>query len=202
MSLGKEVGLSGLAIAYCVLLVLGTVGSLSAALIWQGYQQSIREITKRAVVHAKSLSYSAEPALLLNDKKALAHVVRGASQEDAVELAQIIDVKGNVLATFLRTGTFVCEAALDPEHPLVGPIGRDSMRVERTANQLLVVVPVWSDSNPSELDLLLDEDDDSSTDNAVNAWKKWANKTNSRRASQPLPTSRHTCTSCANSPGR
>ncbi|MBN2560311.1 MAG: response regulator, partial [Phycisphaerae bacterium] len=157
MSLGKEVGIRGQAIVFCVLLVLGTVGSLSVALIWQGYHQSIREITNHAVVHAKSLSYTAEPALLLNDRKALERVVRGASQHNTVELVQIIDAMGNVLATFHRTADFIREAQLDPAHPIDGAVARDCPRVERTASQLLVVVPIWPGDDLSDLDIAVDD---------------------------------------------
>ncbi|MGB2985206.1 MAG: hypothetical protein WBE26_04930 [Phycisphaerae bacterium] len=60
-------GLQGRAITFSVLLVLGTVGVISLVLIRQNYVDSIERVTQHAVSHARSLSQSAAPAVLLDD---------------------------------------------------------------------------------------------------------------------------------------
>ncbi|MGB2985207.1 MAG: response regulator [Phycisphaerae bacterium] len=67
---------------------------------------------------------------------------------------------------FRRSGDFVLEAQLDRDNPMDGEITRDASRVERTASQLLVVVPVWPDV--SEIDLGVIEDDDKGASPTIN----------------------------------
>ncbi len=153
----KQVGLKGRAIACCCLLVMGAVASVSTALIWQGYCQSVQEITEHAVEQARSMAYSAEPAVLLNDRQALEYLARGASQVRHVQAAEILDPRGRTLAIFGCADGCICEDMLGARPPIKDPVRRDSYRIQRTADRLIVVVPIWTEGQ-SDLDLLVDGD--------------------------------------------
>ncbi len=154
----KCLGLKGRSIALCVLLILGTVGTLSAILICQHYKHSIQHLTDHALTHARAVAHSAEPAVLLNDKKALQRVVLGASGDGSAAVARIIDTKGKVLATYRRCRECTPEIEIDPAHPMRSPIDRGTSRIERTDAQLLVVVPIWPDTAELDIGIVQDEE--------------------------------------------
>jgi PAS domain S-box-containing protein len=138
-------------------MVMGTVASVSTALIWQGHCRSIDEVSRHAVEQAQSMAHTAESAVLLNDRKALDYLVRGASRVRHVQAAEILDQHGRTLAIFGCADGYICEDALGAGPAIEGPVGRDSFRIERTADQLIVVVPIWAEGQ-SDLDLLVDDD--------------------------------------------
>ena len=153
----------------CVALVLATVGILSCALTWRTYRESIRDASQYALVFARSLSETAEPAVLLNDAEALDRVVRVASQDDAVSAVEITDCLGSRLAVYHSPRRGISELADVRFRPIEGTIRRDSALIEQFADRLCVVVPIWSEADATDLDPLLDEDDDAEVreDNAV-----------------------------------
>jgi signal transduction histidine kinase/CheY-like chemotaxis protein/HAMP domain-containing protein len=150
-------GLKGRAIAFCVVLVLGTVCALGAGLIWQNYQDAVRLTEEHATVHARVVRCLAEPGVLLNDRKALEEIVRSSSQDSSFVLLEIRDLDGNVLAASQVEDGFRPAVAFDPEDPLGDRIHRDSVRVQTTAYQIDVVVPIWTDRQDMDLSLLDDE---------------------------------------------
>ncbi len=158
MTLWKKVGLRGQAIAFCCLLVLGSVGILSTALIWQSYRHSIHCITEQAVANARSLAHGAEPVILLNDLKSLEHIIEGALHNRAVEASLIIDTDGNTLAISGCKDACACKAELDLKQPIEGIIKSDSSRVQRVGDELLVVVPIWIEEESSIAELLVDDE--------------------------------------------
>ena len=157
MFVHPRLGLKGRSIALCVLLLLGTVGTLGTALIWQNYRDSLRRMTKHAIIYAQSVSHSAEPAVLLNDRSALDHVVRAAGQDSMVERASILGADGQLLALLQQQSNFVPELEVDPRLPMGEPPTRDSTHVRRTTNQMLVVAPIWHVSDPIDLGLFSEE---------------------------------------------
>ena len=157
MFVHPRLGLKGRSIALCVLLLLGTVGALGTALIWQNYRDSLRRMTEHAIIHAQSVSHSAEPAVLLNDRSALDHVVQAAGQDRTIEHALILDTNGQQLAFLQRQPNFVSELEVDPLLPMGEPPTRSSTHVRRTTNQMLVVVPIWHVSDPIDLGVISEE---------------------------------------------
>jgi len=154
----RGIGLRGKSISFSILLILGTIGINSLFLISQNYTNSIRELTDHATIHARAISHSAEPAVLLNERKELNRVLLAATRDNDVELAQIIGTRGNLLATLEKNEKFVPEVEIDLRRPIESPVSPSSLREERTANQLLVIVPIWPEDQ--ELDLgLLDKED-------------------------------------------
>ena len=81
-----------------MLLLLGTVAALSTALIWLSHRDSMRTLREDTIADARVISYAAEPGVLLNDPKALEHVIAAAQQEGSVCGVTIMDGDGNVLA--------------------------------------------------------------------------------------------------------
>ncbi len=150
-------GLQARAIAFCVLLILGTVSLLGAALLWRDYQGSVSRVRSHAQTYCKSIGYSAEPAILLNDAKAMAHVLQAAESDQAVQVAELIDTRGRVLSSLRRDPRFAQEATLDYARPLGGKVDRDAARVEQTASQLLVVAPIWPETDDLDLGIAPDE---------------------------------------------
>ena len=157
MFVHPRLGLNGRSIALCVLLLLGTVSALGTALIWQNYHDSLRRKTEHAVIYAQSVSHSAEPAVLLNDRSALDHVVRAAGQDSTVERASILGADGRLLALLQQQPNFVPELEVDPRLPMGEPPTHGSAHIQRTTNQMLVVVPIWHASDPIDLGLFSEE---------------------------------------------
>jgi len=150
-----RLGLTGRAISFCTLLVMCTVGSLSAVLIQQNHNDSIRKITEHAVTYTRAIGHNAEPGVLLNDRDSLERVLAGAAGDATVVLAEVYDAHGERLSVYRRSENFVPRIAVDPNDPLAGPASRDDQRVEISVTELLVVVPIWA--NVSQIDLgLLD----------------------------------------------
>lgn len=150
----KRFGLKGRSIAFCVVLLLGAVGALSTALIWRQYGDWVAETTEKAVVHARAISYAAEPNVLLNDTKGLEQVVQAASGADEALVAEILSTDGRVLAQFQREGSAEPDIDLTATGLISGETDREAFRVGRTASQLAVMVPIWPDAGQfSELDL-------------------------------------------------
>ncbi|MFA5863129.1 MAG: response regulator [Phycisphaerae bacterium] len=144
-------GLRGRWIIFSVLLVLGTIGIHSVALIWQNYTDSLQTLTEHAVIHARAISHSAEPAVLLNEKDGLKRVLVGAARDSDVVFAQIIGTKKDVLATFQRDKNFLPDSKVDPARPIAPPINSSSLTVQQTHKQLLVIAPIWPEDR--EIDL-------------------------------------------------
>ena len=152
-------GIRGRSITFCVALVLGAAGIISAVLIHGNYTDSIRRVTQQAVSHAKSIAGSATHAVLLDDHEQLRRVLEAAASDRSLELAYVMSKKGAAAerATYRRRPTFTPKMEVDPAHPISGMVTRESARIEQTEDQLLVVVPVWPDI--TEIDLSDVEDD-------------------------------------------
>ncbi len=153
----RTFGLRGRAITLCILVVLGTAACICAALTWRTHEFAIENLRTHALVHARSLSFSAEPALLLNDKRELDHIVGTAVADDTIRLACITDVSGGILAEFVR------EEGTPRLHFLNKKTLREAARGAASVcledDNLRVTVPIWPYQAPVELDLDLDEGD-------------------------------------------
>jgi signal transduction histidine kinase/DNA-binding NarL/FixJ family response regulator len=152
-------GLRGRSIALCASLLLGTVAALSTALIWLNHRDSIRTMREHAVDETRSTAHTAEPGVLLDDRKALAHIVASALQDDNVCGTMITDAKGDVLAAR-------CEGRCT-QSGLYGPAQRGSGQelqrggayTDMTGSKLTTVVPIWPETRAIELELLEDENE-------------------------------------------
>jgi signal transduction histidine kinase/CheY-like chemotaxis protein len=114
-------------------------------------------MSEDALVHARSISYSAEPAVLLNDSEALTRLVQAAANDDDILVAEILDKNGRCLAGYRRGGKFLAKGQPGLKVPIPGTMDSDAFRLERNNAQLLVVVPIWP--NASEIDLGMVEEE-------------------------------------------
>jgi len=154
----KRFGLKARAIAFCVLLMLGAVGTISAVLIQKNRSDSIRRITQHAVSHAKSISGSAARAVLLDDLEEIRRILYAASSDEAVLSACLRGPHGQERAhlDYERDEGFtsILEPPPDDPNPMGGPFERGDARVERSYDELLVVVPVWPDVTEIDLGII------------------------------------------------
>jgi len=155
----RNLGFKGRLITLCVLLVLGTVGILSTVLIWGSYNNAIQKESTHALIYARLVAGHAEPSVLLNDAKSLQRIVQVASEESDIQIAQVIDISGKILADFHRQTPYVPEVEINLKQPLPGEINHDASRVELTATQLLVVVPIWPHSDTIDLGIVIEDED-------------------------------------------
>ena len=153
-----NIGLRGRSILFTVLLVLATVGVLSPTFIWWNYRDTIANRAGYAASYARALCDSAEPALLLDDRKALANMVASAASDQAVAIAQIFDRSGNIVASFQPRPDFRPDVLVDPRAPMNGPPAPDAIRLATTRAQLLVVAPIWSGRHDRNLAPMDEED--------------------------------------------
>ncbi|UCE59809.1 MAG: response regulator [Phycisphaerales bacterium] len=153
-------GLKARAITFCILIVLGAVGTISAVLIRQNYADSIRRVTQHAVSQARSMSLSAAPAVMLDDKEEIRRILHAAASDDALMLACMRggtqDKPLRVEYEALEDFSSELEPPEDAPNPMGGPFKRGDVRVEHSRDELVVVVPVWSDV--TEIDLSLAEE--------------------------------------------
>ncbi|NLE57741.1 MAG: PAS domain S-box protein [Planctomycetes bacterium] len=152
-----SVGLKGRAIVFAVLLLLGTGGAVCAALMWRHFSSSIEAVERNAVMNAHFIGLSAEPYVLLNDVQSLDHLVQAATTSNCVELTQILDNSGKVLAESAAEPRFVLDTQVRVVEAFRGAPTRDSFRVFRTTRQCLALVPIWPVGQ--QLDLGLAEED-------------------------------------------
>jgi signal transduction histidine kinase/DNA-binding NarL/FixJ family response regulator len=150
-------GLQGRAIALCVVLVLATVGALGTSLCWQSYSSSLAEMTKHAVIQARATSRMAEPAVLLNNQVELDRIVSAAAQNSSVYRVAILGTKGQTLGSFQRLPGAAPERDTDLRARLGEPITRATVAVQRSENELAVLVPVWREAGQIDLGLADDE---------------------------------------------
>ncbi len=170
----KRLGLRGRAIILCILLILGTVSTISAALIWRNHTDSIHRITEHAVLYAQSISGLAEHAVLLKDQEGLNYIVQGLKNDPAVVMGQIIDAEGSVLATFTRDDVKIQDNdRADPNLDKAVRILKAAVPHKRTnfvnreESIIDVVVPIWRDTDKLDLDILNEERDEAETPNAL-----------------------------------
>lgn len=150
-----SVGLKGRAIMLAALLLLGTVGAVCAALMWRHFTSSIEAVEHHAVMNARFIGLSAEPYVLLNDVQSLEHLVQSATTSNCVELTQVLDKTGKVLAESAAKPQFVLETQVRLAQAFRGNLTRESFRVFRTPRQCLALVPIWPVGQ--QLDLGLDD---------------------------------------------
>ena len=142
MRVGYHWGLKDRTIALCVLLLLGTVVTLSTVLLCEMRWNGISDLTEQAVVYAQTLGHIAEPAVLQRDRVALERVAQAATQPAAVRWAMITDARGQPLAQTRPVADFVPEARVDLSDPAQRPPTCQSQVIERTVNQLTILVPI------------------------------------------------------------
>ncbi|MFQ5502761.1 MAG: ATP-binding protein [Phycisphaerae bacterium] len=156
----KQLGLRGRATAFCVLLVLGTVASLSIALILSDCHLYIQSIRKHAVTYAKSISYCTEPAILLRDQAELDRLMHGTCQGGTIKVAAVLKANGEVLAGNVNGRADRIDLNAIFSEQLVEPGAElDEVRVKQTDDHLTLLVPIMSRDESSGLDGLLDEDE-------------------------------------------
>ncbi len=149
----RTTGLTGHAITICTFLVVGTAGCISVTLTWHSYMVGVANLTARTTSHARALSYSAEPALLLNDRATLQHLVNAAQADDSALAAVVLDGAGRSVAVFERS----VESTAENDEDVASLIrrarsGEDAPSI-RTGSHLHVVVPIWPGRERLELDL-------------------------------------------------
>jgi len=147
-----QLGLKTRTIAGCALLLLLTVCALSTALIHQDYVHALQNLNKYATNQAQSVAYSAEPYVLLDEKKALWSVLKAGASDQTLCSGLIVDTSGRVLSLFRRNAQ-TPKPVIDLKQPIPGRISRDTVRVERSENQLMVVAPIWSGTSSIQVDL-------------------------------------------------
>jgi len=139
----RRMGLRGRAIAFCLALVSGAVAGVSSVLIWLQHWDSIEEIASKAAVHARAVSYAAEPSMLRNDRQALEQVVLAAAGAEECQAARILDAQGKVLARLERGSDEGLGLPANVPALTAGGTNRSAVRVERLPGHLAVSVPVW-----------------------------------------------------------
>ncbi len=152
----RNFGLRGRSILFCVLLLSTTVLILSAVLISQNHQDALRTISRHAIIHGRSVSRNAEPAVLLNDSKALQHLVNTSISDENIQLARIYNIKGELLASYQRNASFKPVIACNPLDPIPGPNDPKAHLAELTSMELLAVVPILlaHDQEDIKLDMI------------------------------------------------
>jgi PAS domain S-box-containing protein len=148
-----SLGLKSRAITFAVILLLCTVGAVCAALMWRHFTSSIDAVERHAVMNARFVGLSAEPYVLLNDTQSLQRLAQAATASSSLELAQILDSSGKVLAESRCLEAFVPETQVRVVEAFRGSPRTDSFRVFRTSNQCLALVPIWPVSQPLDLGL-------------------------------------------------
>ncbi|UCC30664.1 MAG: PAS domain S-box protein, partial [Phycisphaerales bacterium] len=138
------------------------VGVLAAALIRHNYCDSIRALTGKAVLHARSISKRSAPHLPPSNTRALESIILGTTGANELQLAQVIDTHGNVLAVFQHNDKFIPDLPTDLLSPIDGQVDRDTLRIAHSPEQLLVVVPIWP--HTTRLDLGPAESQESSSE--------------------------------------
>jgi len=138
-------GLTGRAITFCALLVTCTVIALTAAIAWKEYNDTITSTNETAVVHARSMSWTAEPYVEARDTAALDRIIKTAAAVDEVDVAGIIDARGQPLALYQREGA-VERNADNGVIRLISDSGiqPDSVFLHRKDNDLFAFVSIWS----------------------------------------------------------
>ncbi|MBN1491218.1 MAG: HAMP domain-containing protein, partial [Phycisphaerae bacterium] len=162
-----RVGLKGRSIAFCVLLVLGTVGALSTALLLLNYHRSMAELEEHAVVTARSISHSAEPAVLLNDTKALEHVVHVPSASKEIVAIRILDAQAQVLADFHQRGMGPAVTTAEMTQRILKLQEQSEFLLERLPAALLVAVPIWPLTDGIDLGIVEEDPEESKRDGPV-----------------------------------
>lgn len=157
-------GLRGRSILFCVLLLSTTVLILSTVLISQNHADALRTITRHAVIHARSVSHNAEPAVLLNDGKALQHLVNTSVSDDNIQLARIYNAKGELLAAYQRNAAFRPVIDCNPLDPIPGPNDSKAHLTELASTELLVVVPILVANHQEDIKLDMIENAETSRD--------------------------------------
>lgn len=160
MFLRHSASLTHYSIAFCVVLVLGTVGIVSTVLIQQNYVDSLQRVSEHALVYARAIRDNAEPAVLLNEPKTLERVTQAAASDEAIQHVQIIGLHGNILAAYNRTQSPALSGQMDMQHPMGPHVRRDSAVVRREGTQLLVIVPIWRKYVQMDLGIMDATEDD------------------------------------------
>jgi len=124
--------------------------------VWIGYRADTRQLTEEARTYAHALSYSAETAVLLNDRQSLQRVVNAAASNADIERARIIDRHGQTLSTYQCQAQFRPEVP-DQAAPIPGHVTRDSFREVRAERQFVVVVPIVTEVHDMDLGVAGDD---------------------------------------------
>ncbi len=160
-----RLGLRGHALSFCITLVLMTATTVGSVLIWQHQGDSFRAMQHQAIVFAQAVGRSAEPALLLNDRKALEHVLEVAIAHPEATRAALYNAAGNPLATRVaeksrRTGSDAApriattrpHETVPVQRPLEVPTVKTTARIQPGAIEVLV--PIWQVKRALSLELL------------------------------------------------
>jgi signal transduction histidine kinase/FixJ family two-component response regulator len=149
-------GLRNRLMAGCVVLVLCTGASVATVLIVQSYLDAMGAMRESALIHSCAMSRSLEPALLLNDRRALQNIVEAAGEHGSVIGAVVVGLDDQVRAAFVRGEEF--EWPPDPMHTAF--MHRDVHRKEslesKRGDLLQITTPIWPAASSVSLDLLDD----------------------------------------------
>ncbi len=161
----RKLGLKARALMLCTVMVLGTTGALSTALIWRHYAAALDAMTEHAVVYTSAISRAAESPILLNDRIALEQVSLAALEDAAVERVEILSRDGSELLVLQPNRTYKPERLVDHDVLAGSTSVRGQVGSWRMANELLVVVPVWRESIDVDLGLIADDAQSETEDN-------------------------------------
>ncbi|MFQ5590055.1 MAG: response regulator [Phycisphaerae bacterium] len=150
-----RLGLTGRAITFCGLLILGAAGTISVVLVRQNHADSVRRVTLQAASHARSIARSASNAVLLNDTKEMRRILRAVGSDETVQIASVRDAAGHNIAEveYRRDEHFTSSLlpGTDASDIMGGAVERGDVRVERSPDELLVIAPVWADVTQIDL---------------------------------------------------
>ncbi len=148
MRSSPHLGLKGRALIFCVLLLAGTVGTLSTSLSYLHHRTAVRNVHQQAMIQAKSIGRTAEPDILLNDAKGLQRLLQATGEAGQFRLGQITDPEGKILA---RSGQ--SPPGGEPELPPVSvrPRQPDAFLVTSENEEVIVWVPVCWRANDLDL---------------------------------------------------
>jgi PAS domain S-box-containing protein len=164
MPIMRQLGLRGRSIAFCVVLIVSTVGALGAVLLMQQHRHSLAALNNHALIYINSMAHTAEPAVLLNDKEGLQRVVDAAGTDPWLASAEVLNPAGEVLASFQRAGMAVSNSPdLRRVHSIpLAPEQSDEdenhhFRSGQTTNHLIVEANIHAIQSNLDLGLLEDE---------------------------------------------
>jgi len=157
-------GLKGRALLFCVLLLLGAVAMLSVALTWQHQRRAVSSLRQQAMVQAQSLSRTSEPDVLLNNTKGLQRILQAGAAADDFAMAEIVSADGKLLAKFARRDDYASELDIDPQRIAGIKMERGHYRVEWSANQIGVLIPIWREADDLDLGSVRPDEDTASKD--------------------------------------
>jgi len=154
MSMRWRWGLRSRAMALSVLLLMGTAIPIGAALLWQNHSDAIDTIRVHAMTYARSVSYLAEPAVQLNDTKALQAITANATKDSEIRQAQLFDANGRILSQSGRTPLDHVQLRITPDMLKTELPQAGCAAIRQVGDFMLAAVPIMPELRELDLGLL------------------------------------------------